>query len=192
MGTLRTELSWPGVGPELSAQACPSLASSWSPPSLHVPLGLLTQLPSSRSVWLRVQPNYCSQEGHAPRPAASQPFPHVLGIRLGGQVGRAVARPAWGLEGARRHGHSRRPLWPPVPTGSSFSCEQRAKPGTASLGVSHLAPYCPLPASSLPERLQGLTSPSGLSSRSMDETLSRLFRWPRLAAKGLAMTPGDT
>lgn len=37
-----------------------------------------------------------------------------------------------------------------------------------------------------------MPEPSGLSSRSTEEMLSRLFRRPIPAAKGLAMTPGDT
>ncbi len=43
-----------------------------------------------------------------------------------------------------------------------------------------------------PQVVLTLPGPSGLSSRSMEEMLSRLFRRPMPAAKGLAMMPGDT
>lgn len=68
--------------------------------------------------------------------------------------------------------------------GSSFSWEQsRRWSGPAASGSPALG--CRLQAALT------LVGPSGLSSRSMEETLSRLFRRP-MPAKGLAMTPGDT
>lgn len=68
--------------------------------------------------------------------------------------------------------------------GSPFSCGQGGlwlEPGSLGLPGPR-ASGCVLP----------LPGPSGLSSRSMDEMLSRLFRRLTPAAKGLAMTPGDT
>lgn len=68
--------------------------------------------------------------------------------------------------------------------GSSFSWEQsRRRSGPAASGCPALG--C------RPQAALTLLGPSGLSSRSMEETLSRLLR-RLMPAKGLAMTPGDT
>lgn len=69
--------------------------------------------------------------------------------------------------------------------GSSFSCEQRRQWSGPTASGSQPRGCWLRAALTLPE-------PSGLSSRSMEEMLSRLFRRPRPAAKGLAMMPGDT
>lgn len=72
-----------------------------------------------------------------------------------------------------------------VGAGGSFSCKQSGQwPGPRSR--RHPGPGAAGPL------LLTLPGPSGLSSRSMEEMLSRLFRRPMPAAKGLAMTPGDT
>lgn len=68
--------------------------------------------------------------------------------------------------------------------GSSFSCEQ-------SRVVRDLRPQAPRLRGCL-QAVLTLAGPSGLSSRSMEEMLSRLFLRLTPAAKGLAMTPGDT
>ena len=69
--------------------------------------------------------------------------------------------------------------------GSSFSCEQRRQWSGLTASGSQPRGCWLWVALTLP-------GPSGLSSRSMEEMLSRLFRRPRPAAKGLAMMPGDT
>lgn len=85
----------------------------------------------------------------------------------------------------------------PVPTVGSVlvapspMSREGTSQGPPASGSAPTPPPTPPPGAELQVVLT-LPEPSGLSSRSTEEMLSRLFRRPIPAAKGLAMTPGDT
>lgn len=134
--------------------------------------------------WLVCPPRPGSASSSVPTPVRA--LRDSLGPHPGGRTPMCPPRSSvlWGLRRSEGLTAASGPHGE-VGAGGSFSCKQsgqwpgprsRRRPGPGAAG--------PL--------LLTLPGPSGLSSRSMEEMLSRLFRRPMPAAKGLAMTPGDT